>query len=60
MVFAKELNHRFNTHIAKKILSECQSGFRKDRSTTDMIFVCRQMLEKCREWQEPDSIGFFD
>ena len=59
-IFAKVLNSRFNAYIAEKILPESQSGFRAGRSTSDMIFVCRQILEKGREQQQPISIGFVD
>ena len=59
-VLAKVLNKRFNNCIAERILPESQSGFRAGRSTTDMIFVCRQIIEKASEQQEPISIGFVD
>ena len=35
--------------IAKQILPESQSGFRKGRGCADMIFVARQLVEKARE-----------
>ena len=59
-IFAKVLNQRFSSQIAEKILPESQSGFRADRSTTDMIFLCRQILEKSREQQQQLSLGFID
>ena len=59
-IFAKVLNQRFSSHIAEEILPESQSGFRADRSTTDMIFLCRQILEKSREQQQQLSLGFID
>ena len=59
-IFAKVLNQRFCSQIAEKILPESQSGFRADRSTTDMIFICRQILEKSREQQQQLSLGFID
>ena len=59
-IFAKILLARFNRHIANKILPESQCGFRADRSTADMIFVCRQLLEKSREQRVPISIAFID
>ena len=58
--FARILLARFNEHIASKVLPESQCGFRADRSTSDMIFVCRQLLEKSREQQLPISIAFID
>ena len=48
-VLTKVLNKRFNSSIAEIVLTEPQSGFRAGRSTTDMIFVCRQVIEKARE-----------
>ena len=59
-MLAKLLNSRFNTCLAERILPESQCGFRAGRGTTDMIFVCRQILEKGREQQEPVSMGFVD
>ena len=38
--------------IAEKILPESQSGFRKGRGCTDMIFVARQLVKKAREHGE--------
>ncbi|XP_076029825.1 uncharacterized protein LOC143018350 [Oratosquilla oratoria] len=35
--------------IAEEVLSESQSGFRKERSTVDMVFVARQLQEKAIE-----------
>ena len=35
--------------IAEDVLPESQCGFRKNRSTTDMVFVARQLQEKCIE-----------
>ena len=59
-IFARVLLARFNKFIASKVLPESQCGFRADRSTSDMIFVCRQLLEKSREQQMPISIAFID
>ena len=59
-IFAKILATRFNQHIAEKILPDSQCGFRADRSTSDMIFVCRQLLEKGREQSQPLSFAFID
>ena len=58
--FAEVLRHRFNTYMAEKILLECQSGVRMDRSTTFMIFFCRQILKKSLKQQEPVSMRFVD
>ena len=39
---------------------ESQCGFRKGRSTINMIFSLRQLQEKCREQQQPLFIAFID
>ena len=44
--------------IAEIILPESQSSFRAGRSTTDMIFVCMQLIEKAKQQEEPISIYF--
>ena len=59
-IFAKVMSTRFNKDIAEKILPDSQCGFRADRSTADMIFVCRQLLEKGREQGQTLSIAFID
>ena len=59
-IFAKILLARFNKHVANVVLPESQCGFRADRSTADMIFVCRQLLEKSREQRVPLSIAYVD
>ena len=46
------------THVAEKILPESQCGFRKERSTIDMVFVARQLQEKCREQHQNLYIAF--
>ena len=42
------------------VLPETQCGFRKDRSTSDMMFVARQIQEKCREQHRDLYIAFVD
>ena len=39
---------------------ESQCGFRRARSTTDMIFVARLLQEKCREQHRDLFIAFID
>ena len=59
-IFAKILLTRFNKHVANVVLPESQCGFRADRSTADMIFVCRQLLVESREQRVPLSIAYID
>ncbi len=35
--------------VAENVLPECQCGFRKNCSTSDIVFVAHQVQEKCRE-----------
>jgi len=37
------------TTYAEGLLSQEQNGFRRNRSTTDDIFIMRQILQKCYE-----------
>jgi hypothetical protein len=48
-VFSKILAKRLNPYI-EEILGDYQCGFRRDRSTTDQIFVLKNILEKCYEY----------
>lgn len=41
-------------------LSESQYGFRKNRSTQDLIFCVRQLQEHCVEWNKPLFAIFID
>ena len=45
-ILAKVLLARLLTHVTDNVIPESQCGFRADRSTLDMVFVCRQLLEK--------------
>ena len=45
-VLSKIMLNRLVEHISEAVLPETQCGFRKSRSTTDMVFVLRQLLEK--------------
>ena len=46
--------------LASKVLPESQCGFRSGRSTIDMIFALRQVLEKSQEQQRPLHVAFVD
>ena len=59
-IMAKILLGRLIPSISEDILPETQAGFRPNRSTSDMIFVSRQLLEKCREQHRPLFVGFLD
>ena len=38
-----------NNHLKYGLLLESQCGFHKERGTVDMVFVARQLQEKCQE-----------
>lgn len=57
---ARMLLNRFVPVIAEDILPETQCGFRSNRGTTDMVFVLRQLQEKCREQNKGLYITFVD
>jgi hypothetical protein len=59
-IFGRVLLDRLVGYVADRMLPESQCGFRADRSTHDMIFVCRQLFEKCREQHQPISVAFID
>ena len=48
-ILAHVLLIRFIPTIAQENMPESQCGFRSNRGTTDMIFLLRQIQEKCRE-----------
>jgi len=48
-ILATAINNRLKTY-AEDLLSQEQNGFRRNRSTTDNIFIMRQILEKCYEY----------
>lgn len=48
-VLARLLLNMLVPSIAEEHLPETQCDFRANRSTTDMVFVLRQLQEKCRE-----------
>ena len=46
-ILARIMLNRLIPLVAEKNLPESQCGFRRNRSTTDMIFTVRQIQEKC-------------
>lgn len=59
-ILARELLNRLIPSIAEEHLPESQCGFRTNRSTTDMVFVLRQLQEKCREQNKALFVTFVD
>ena len=59
-ILARILLNRLVPTIAQDNIPESQCGFRADRSTTDMVFVLRQLQEKCREQNKGLYITFVD
>ncbi|CAM4561369.1 unnamed protein product [Leuciscus chuanchicus] len=59
-VLTRVMLFRLTKHITERILPESQGGFRKDRPTSDMIFVLRQLQEKAREQNKDLFIAFID
>ena len=56
-VLAKVLLHRLIPTIAEEILRESQCGFRANRGTMNMVFVLRQLQEKC--WEQNMGLCYF-
>ena len=59
-ILARILLSRLLDSVTDIILPESQCGFRRDRSTIDMIFVARLLQEKCREQHKDLYIAFID
>ena len=43
------INNKLSKAVEDK-LEECQMGFRTNRSTIDNLFIIRQIIEKCHEF----------
>jgi len=48
------------SQVVDIVLPESQCGFRRGRSTNDMIFVARLLQEKCREQSHDLYLAFID
>ena len=59
-ILARVLLNRLVPAIADHNLPESQCGFRANRGTTDMVFVLRQLQEKCREQNKGLYVTFVD
>ena len=59
-VLAKIMLTRLLEHVVDLVLPESQCGFRSGRSSIDMIFVARQLQEKCREQHQDIFLAFVD
>ena len=59
-ILARILLNRLVPTIAEDNTPESQCGFRRNRSTTDMVFVLRQLQEKCREHNKGLYVSFVD
>ncbi|XP_076069804.1 uncharacterized protein LOC143041683 [Oratosquilla oratoria] len=57
-ILARVMVNRLVIHVSEDNLLEAQCGFRPNRSTADMIFVMRQVQEKCIE-QNMDLYAVF-
>jgi len=58
-VFCNVLNERLKK-ITENVLGEYQRDFRKNRSTSDQIFIIRQMMEKHYEHNQVLHMLFVD
>ncbi|XP_069984652.1 transposon TX1 uncharacterized 149 kDa protein [Penaeus vannamei] len=59
-VLTRILLSRLLAHTTEGVLPESQSGFRKERSTVDMVFIARQLQEKAIEQQQDLYMVFVD
>ena len=59
-VLARILLKRLVSSISEGLMPETQCGFRANRSTVDMIFAARQLMEKCREQRRDLYVAFVD
>ncbi len=59
-VLARIMLNRLLTSVADVVLPESQCGFRRERGTSDMIFVARLLQDKCREQHKDLYLAFID
>ena len=58
-IFCRMMLERIKIGIDKKLRKE-QAGFRSKRSTTEQIFILRNILEQANEWRAGLYIHFVD
>jgi sorting nexin-29 len=58
-ILATVINNKLKTY-AEDLLSQDQNGYRRNRSTTDNIFIMRKILEKCYEYNIEMHVLFID
>lgn len=58
-IYERILETRLRTQIENK-LGEWQCGFRPNRSTTDLVFTLKIIMEKSWEWDKEKDILFVD
>ena len=59
-ILAKVLCNRLVEQVGERLIPETQCGFRAERGTCDMLFVARQLQEKCREQHRDLHMAFVD
>jgi len=59
-ILARVMLKRLLSQVVDIVLPESQCGFRRGRSTADMIFVARLLQEKCREQNRDLYFAFID
>ena len=58
-ILAKIIIKRISNAIDSKLRNE-QAGFRKGKGCIDQIFILRNIIEQCNEWQRQLHINFVD
>ena len=58
-VFTRAILARIQQALEKNFRKE-QAGFRKGKSCTDQLFVIRNIIEQCTEWQYSVHLNFID
>ena len=59
-MLAKIMLTRLLEHVVDLVLPESQCGFRRGCTTIDIIYVARQLQEKCREQHQDLYLAFVD